>query len=194
MKVGDVTFIEDYQMNLTVEYEFENPTALAYSSNKNSVAIYPMAAFSICPESGKLVKNAIVFVTEDRLHDHNQVVQFEIEAVNILRSKGIQVTNILRFTDTCSNQYRSKNCNSDLRMLPSLLGIEGIITWGYFEAGEGKNLSDTIGALVKMSFVRGMKKEDRGIQSVTDVVEIMRKNIQEETKQFKNLVIVEIGP
>ena len=47
--------------------------------------------------------------------------------------------------------------------------------------------------LVIMGFVREMKKEDRGINNVTVVVDVMRKNLQEETKQFKNFVIVEIG-
>ena len=56
--------IEDYQMNMEVMYS-ENPTSLAYSANKLTVAMYP-----ICIEfkaaDGTITKGAIKFLSEDR--------------------------------------------------------------------------------------------------------------------------------
>ena len=81
----------------------------------------------------------------------NMLVQLDLfseflGAVRLIRSWGIPVENIARFTDTCSQQFRSRNTNADLRSLKSLLEVKNI-TWHYFEANEGKNLSDSIGAL-----------------------------------------------
>ena len=58
---------------------------------------------------------------------------------------------------------------------------------------EGKNLSDTIGSLTKMSFIRGMKKADIGVNDVSDVVEIMKLNLKSQTTQFKHFLINQIG-
>ena len=61
-----VITIEDYQMNMEVVYR-ENPTSLAYSSNKTTVALYP-----ICIEyktsEGKISKGAITFISDDKEH------------------------------------------------------------------------------------------------------------------------------
>ena len=49
-----VITIEDYQMNLEVVYR-ENPTSLAYSTNKKTVALYPICV-EFLNEHGQLCK------------------------------------------------------------------------------------------------------------------------------------------
>ena len=70
---------------------------------------------------------------------------------NILRNKGIDVKNISRLSDGCAAQFKSRHCNGDLRSLPQSLSVKQL-TWNYYESHEGKNLSDTLGSLVKHSF------------------------------------------
>ena len=67
--------------------------------------------------------------------------------MRLLREHGIVVKNIMRYSDTCTAQFRSRHCNGDLKCLPEFLEIDGIISWRYYEANEGKNQSDTVGAL-----------------------------------------------
>ncbi len=50
------------------------------------------------------------------------------------------------------SQFRSRHCNGDLKTIGKTLGIDAIVTWCYFEAHEGKNISDTVGSIVKMAF------------------------------------------
>ena len=53
---------------------------------------------------------------------------------------------------------------------------------------------DTVGSIVKMAFDRGLKKGDGGVQHVSQVVELMRDNIQSTTKSFENFLIEEFLP
>ena len=63
-------------MNLEAIYS-ENPTSMAYSSNKVTVAIYPICVEYI-GEDGSLQKGAISFLTDDKIHDHQQIRDFEV--------------------------------------------------------------------------------------------------------------------
>ena len=117
---------------------------------------------------------------------------FEIEAVNLIRSWGIHVENIGRFTDTCSQQFRSRNTNADLRSLQSALGVN-MITWHYFEANEGKNLSDSIGALTKSAFTRGVKKLDCGVGGIDDIISIIKSELRTVTDKFAHFHIQKFG-
>ena len=193
LEVGDVIMIEDYQQNMEAEYFWENPTTMAYSTNKVNVAVYPMAVYSKCPNSQQLLKHAIVFVSDDKGHDNQQVKLFEGEAVKILRDKGVLVKNVVRFSDSCASQYRSRYTNSDLRSLNDFLDVEHI-TWNYYEAHEGKNLSDTIGSIVKGAYKRAMVSNDVGVQCANDIVSLMRSHIGESTKAFSFFDILEVKP
>ena len=74
--------IEDYQMYMELMYS-ENPTSLAYSVNKLTVAMYP-----ICIEfkagDGTIAKGAITFLSEDKEHSHPQIQQFEHMMLEIM--------------------------------------------------------------------------------------------------------------
>ena len=61
-------------MNVEIEHA-ENPTNLSYSTNKVNFAIYPVGVEYIC--DGKPVKCAITFISDDLVHDNQQVHLFE---------------------------------------------------------------------------------------------------------------------
>ena len=65
MSPSSIITIEDYQMNMEVVYN-EAPTSLAYSSNKRSVAMYPMCVEFI-REDGCLGKGGIVMKKKRKL-------------------------------------------------------------------------------------------------------------------------------
>ena len=100
------TFIstEDYQMNMKLMYS-ENPTSLAYSGNKLTVAMYP-----ICTEfkaaDRTIAKGAIAFLSEDKEHSHQQVQQFEHRMFEIVREK----LHWIHYSDGCGAQFKSGCC------------------------------------------------------------------------------------
>ena len=57
----------------------------------------------------------------------------------------------------------------------------------------GKKLSDKIGALVKHAFSRGIKKRDVGVKSASEIIDVIKENLNCETSNFKNFIIKEVG-
>ena len=72
-------------MNMTVEYS-EKPTSMAYSTNKHSVAMYPICVEYI-DDQDQLAKGAITLLSDDTNHSNQQVQNFEKRAVEIIKEK-----------------------------------------------------------------------------------------------------------
>ena len=59
------------------------------------------------------------------------------------------------------------------------------ISYDRFEANEGKSVSDSLGSISKCAFLRGVVKKDEGISSLTDVIDLIRSELNVSTKKFK---------
>ena len=98
--------IEDYQMNMEVVYK-ENPTSLAYSTNKMTVAMYPICLEYKTPE-GTISKGAVTFISDDKDHSHQQVQQFDKRMFQIVcEHLKCPITNWIRYSDGCGAQFKS---------------------------------------------------------------------------------------
>ena len=113
-----------------------------------------------------------------------------------MREKGFEVNNVLRFSDTCAAQFRSKYVNGDLRNMKKNLSLPdwGQVTLCYFEPNEGKNISDVIGSICKNSWKRSIFQNREGIITVDHLVDRMKSGLKEETKNFKHLIIESFPP
>ena len=190
LDINSIVTIEDYQQNLEVVYS-EQPTSMAYSSNKLTVAVYP-----ICVEfmdlNSSLKKGAIVFISSDKRHDFQQVAKFEKQMFQIVREK-CPINNWLRFSDACASQFRSRKVNAKLLDAPVDFQLQHV-SFDYFEAHEGKNISDSIGSIVKCAFQRSIAKSDQGITEVREIVDIIKKEVKNVTPKFEFLVVEEFPP
>ena len=192
MDDNSVITIEDYQQNLEVTY-IEAPTSMAYSSNKLTVAIYP-----ICVEylvDRELCKGAIVFISDDKVHDLQQVAAFEKRAFEIIREElpFKQIDYWQRWADACAAQFRSRYCNGKLKSACKDLVLKRA-SFCYFEAHEGKNISDTIGSIVKCAFIRRMNKFDQGISTAHDVVKlVIEQQNRKKMEKFDFFIVEEFG-
>ena len=182
--------IEDYQMNVTVVYS-ENPTSMAYSSNKHTVAMYP-----ICIEylnDGVLTKGAITFISDDKDHCHQQVQKFEERMMEILREKlNRPLTNWVRYSDGCKGQFKSGYCVADLFKATEKFNIKNA-TFNFFESHEGKSTSDTIGSIVKCAFIRATFKSEQGITDIDDILGLINSEIKPSTKKFNFFIAEKFG-
>ena len=114
--------IGDYQMNMTVEYS-ENPTSMAYSTNKHSVALY-LIGVEYIDDQDQLAKGAITFLSDDTNHCNQQVQNFEKRAVEIIKEKlNRSFNHWIRYTDGCSGQFKSGYCIADLFEVSDQLNI-----------------------------------------------------------------------
>ena len=183
--------IEDYQMNIEVVYR-ENPTSLAYSTNKKTVALFPICV-EYLNEHGQLCKGAIAFLSEDKKHDHQQVEQFELRAFEIIRSLlNRPIKHWKRFTDGCAGQFRSKFVAARMFYMKEALSLSNLSN-DLFEAHEGKNTSDTIGSIVKCAFLRGMYTRDEGITGIDDMVSLIKSQLKSSMKKFQFFNIETFG-
>ena len=98
-------------------------------------------------------KGTITFVSDDLLHDHQQVKRMQKRAVSIVSEKtGITFTKFVQFSDSCGAQYKSCYCTADFCTCSErILGSKDLeAAFHYFESNEGKFESDTAGSIFKI--------------------------------------------
>ena len=184
-----VITIEDYQRNTEVEY-IEKPASMAYSSNTLAVAVYP-----ICVEyrnaNGDLRKGVITFISDDKLHDLQQVRAFEKRMFDMLRNDlKLTINHWQRWSDGCSAQFKSQFVNADLRKAKNDFQSENA-SFCYFEAHKGKNTSDTIGLIINCAFLKDVAKENEGIGNAADVVRLLQEKTKTQTAKFDFFLVEE---
>ena len=136
-KIYAVITNEDYQQNLDVIHS-ENPTSMAYSSNKTTVALFP-----ICVEfllDGVIQKGAVVFLSDDKDHDAQQATGFEQRMFQIICNKiPHPILHWQRWSDGCGEQFHSQFCNTECSRANKRFGLQST-TWSTFEAADDVNL------------------------------------------------------
>ena len=185
---GAIITIEDFQMNLEVTYR-QAPTSQAYSSNKVSVAMYPLCV-EYLDSDGKLCEGGIVFLSEDKLHDHQQIEAFELKAFEIFKKYiPYDIVSWKRFSDGCGAQFWSKFVIANSFKMKETLNLQSL-SYHRFEANEGKSVSDTLGSISKCAFQRGILKKDEGIENLSDIIELIKSELNVSTKKFSFFEVV----
>lgn len=189
LDISSIITIEDYQQNLEVVYS-EAPTSMAYSTNKLTTAVYPIC-IEYVDSNSDLQKGAIVFISEDKKHDFIQVEAFEKRMFQILDTKGVgPVKYWQRYSDACAAQFRSRKVNGKLLSARKEFNLSEV-SFEYFEANEGKNISDSIGSIVKCAFQRGITKLNEGVTTAAEIVKVICSEVKETTAKFSFFVIEE---
>ena len=182
--LGDLLTIEDYTMNIELNYS-ETTTSSNYTANSLSFAGFPIAARFIDPDTLKPAKAAILFVSEDKKHDYEQVEMFEKRALEILNDKcGQFFVNWNRWSDNCAGQFKSRKTMGKLvaaksNVLQAVTDTECKVSWEFLEANEAKNESDTIGGFCKTALRQVMlRNPDIAIHSADDLVAAIEKGLE----------------
>ena len=94
---------------------------------------------------------------------------------------GLQPRYWHRVTDGCQGEFKSLKTTLRLGASPqTVLNLpeteeDFLVTWNYFESHEGKSRSDGIGALVKTSLEKGIRKKPGTIVTrASEAVSIIR--------------------
>ena len=174
-------------MNMEVMYG-ENPTSLAYSANKLTVAMYP-----ICIEfkaaDGTITKGAIKFLSEDRnipinkFNNLNTGCSWRISpSIKPLDSLQWWVWSPVQVRICCC---RYAACN---RKLPGEKCIIQLFWINYF-----KSCSVSIGSVVKCSFTRGMLKSQHSVCNIYDILAVIQNESKQSTKKFDFFIVKKVG-
>ena len=122
------------------------------------------------------------FLSDDRTHDWEQVEVMERRAMEIHKEEfGLQPRFWHRVTDGCQGEFKSLKTTLRLAASPhTVLNLKEddddfLVTWSYFESHEGKSRSDGIGALVKTSMEKAIRKKPGTIITrVSEAVDVIR--------------------
>ena len=95
--------MHDFSQNLLLIIQEEVSAA---HWDHEQATIHPTVAYyiGVC---GELIKEEIIHITGDHKHDHNAVSEFQKKTIEHLKGKGVEITEIIEWTDDCSNQYKS---------------------------------------------------------------------------------------
>lgn len=102
------------------------------------------------------------------------------------------IINWQRYSDGCASQFRSRKVNGKLLSCRKEFNLNEV-SYEYFEANEGKNISDSIGSIVKCAFQRGITKDSEGVRGASDIVEIIRREVKETTAKFSFFIVEEFA-
>ena len=200
LKVGSILFVDDYQMNLTVELA-ETTTSTVYGANNVLIAIFPVVVMFRREETGPVEKATITFFSDDILHDHQQVQMFEKRAVEIVKERtGNSFSHSIRFSDGCGAQFKSQFCVADLTKSPNIIlqSPDGSSEAHFFASHEGKSESDTAGSLEKLRAERLiLRNKDLVITEANHLVDAMNgetEDVSSSTQKYSFRVVESFPP
>ena len=199
LKETDLLTIEDYTMNFDIQY-METTTSSHYTANTVTFAGYPVAVRFFDRSKQEVAKGAIIFISEDKQHDFEQVEKFEARVIEICEQKCEQVIlNWNRWSDNCAAQFKSKKTIGKLTAAKrNVPGVEVDpnsvrVSWDFLEANEAKNESDTIGGLSKTALrTTLMRNPDIAIITADDLVDAIKLGLEKSvgsSEKYSFLVI-----
>ena len=192
LKPNTIMTVCDYQMNGTVLHK-ESTTSSHMGANTAQFAIYPVF-LAVGKPDGSVSQGGMIFLSSDLKHDRHQVEVFHKRILSFVKEEfGVEALEESRYTDQCSQQFKSQYTVYDL--VSNQPGIW--VNWVFYETGEGKNLSDLLGALFKTAYIRGVATSDTTVGSahtISEIINLARPNLNETSKKFDFIIIEEIKP
>ena len=145
---GQVLFVHNFQQNLLLLTQDET---LAAHWDHPQLTIHPKALFYLCLKCDKIVKEDLIHIIMDKVHDKHAVNQFTQTSIEHIQQKGILIEEIIEFTDHSASQYKSQYTFYYIMKL----GIP--CTRHYFSVKHGKGPSDRAGGNFKRTIRAAVK-------------------------------------
>ena len=125
--------------------------------------MHPIVCYYACSHCQQPLTDSLVFISDDRNHDHHAIHAFTLRAVEYLRdARKINLDHIIQWTDSCSSQCKSKGPFADISRALQDYGCT--FERNFFGSHHGKGPADGESAVVKSSAMRAVKSG----QVVTD--------------------------
>ena len=96
----------DFAENYTCVQQDEIQSAHWYHE---MVTIHPIVSYFQCPLCQKVIKEATIYISNDKNHDSHFVHHITTNSINIFKERSLLITNLVQFTDGCASQYKGKN-------------------------------------------------------------------------------------
>ncbi|MCG8627024.1 MAG: hypothetical protein MJE68_34120, partial [Proteobacteria bacterium] len=103
LRKGQVIFVHDFSQNILLYVQDEVSGA---HWDHEQVAVHPTACFYIC-NNGFLVREEVIHLSNEKKHTHHAVDVFREKTIQHLRQKGVEINEIIEWTDNAASQYKS---------------------------------------------------------------------------------------
>ena len=104
--------IMDFGQNRNIFYQDEIKSA---HFSKSQMTIHPIVSYYY--ENDLLVRNSLIFLSDDLTHDYHAVEHFQEIAISKIKSfTTADVTRFIVFSDGCPSQYKGKGTFADLSL------------------------------------------------------------------------------
>ena len=164
----------DFAENFTCTFQDEVQAA---HWHHEQVTLHPIVSYYQCPqdECEETVTESMVFISNDKNHDHHAVFQFTREALRHLTDvHQLPVEHVIQWTDGCSAQYKSKGPFSDI--LCALTDFGCTLERNFFGSRHGKGPSDGESAVVKHHATTAIKAGAATICDAKDLFDYCKRS------------------
>ena len=155
---GEVGLVMDFGQNINHRKQLE---AQSTHYSRRQSTIFPLVCFFTCHLCPALVTHEICCITDDLHHDAYAVRAFELKAIEVLRSTGVEVKHLFEWSDNCGLEFKSK--------MPFfvLSQMELQITRNYWGENHGKGPADSVigrvSQCIKSAIARGKTTINHGL-------------------------------
>lgn len=137
--------VMDFSENYTCEFQHAVQGAHWF---KPQVTLFPAVAYYWL--DGKMMHEALDFVSDDKTHDYNAVFAFtNTIRDHLVQTRKLALTNIIQFTDGASCQFKCRASLADLSQGLSFGSSHVRVQRNYFGSCHGKGPSDGEGGTLK---------------------------------------------
>lgn len=135
-------FAENYTCNLQDEVQ-------ACHWYHEQATVHPIVTCYRCPKcASATTTESIVFITDEKKHDHHAVLCFlDIANQHLQSTRNLDIQYQVQFTDGCPSQYKSKGPFYDISMAKQNYGFH--VERAFFGSRHGKVPSDGESDVVK---------------------------------------------
>lgn len=172
---GWVTMVLGFGENYTCTQQDEVQSA---HWHHEQATVHPIVTYYWCPHNGcnKLVTESMVFLSNDRKHDHH-AVDFFVSVVNshLQGNRKLELIKEVHFTDGCAAQYKSKWAFYSLSQTKNKSGFE--IERAFFGSRHGKGPSDGESAVIKSRAAAAVKSHMADITNAKEMFKFCSDNL-----------------
>ena len=183
LQPGQLLCVHDFSQNLLLFYQDEVGSK---HWDHEQISIHPSSLLMKCITCEGTIHEELIHITPDKTHDHKAVKQFIEESLRHLQRKGIEIKEIIEFTDHTSSQYKSRYSFFNVS------NMEIPTTRYYFGVKHGKGPSDCAGAnykkFVKQTILKGINFDNTAELGEYSVMKYIQQSITHGHKKLKQAV------
>ena len=164
LKPGQVLFVHDFSQNLLL-YSQDEPQSRHWVHKQ--ITIHPTVVYYKCLRNGceEIVKEDLIHIIEDLSHDQDAVQAFLEASVEHLKQKGVEIKEIIQFSDHAASQYKSKT------VFYKLSKYDIPVTNHFFAVRHGKGPANRAGGNFKVFILNTIKIGTVHLSTLEEIAE-----------------------